>query len=75
MNKQQTNKRINKQTGKQVIRNDIRKQLDEYNNEQRLIRSISYCPCICCDDDFLPITLPDDVPDELLCHVITRNSA
>jgi hypothetical protein len=67
-------KLINKQTKpqlKKLIRNYINDQVNDYNYEQQIINSISYCPYECCDG-FLPITLIDNVPNELLCYVITR---
>lgn len=68
-------KQKNKQTKQQIkklICNFIKAEVDEYNCEQCVINSISYCPYECCDG-FLPISLIDTVPNHLLCYVITRN--
>jgi hypothetical protein len=67
-------KEKNKQTKKQnktLICNYIKDQVNDYNYEQQINKSISYCPCECCDG-FLPITLIDNIPNNLLCYVITR---
>jgi hypothetical protein len=67
-------KLINKQTKpqhKKLIRNYINDQVNDYNYEQQIINRVSYCPYECCDG-FLPITLIDNVPNNLLCYVITR---
>ena len=70
--KQMTTKKYNKQTNKNLIYNYIKYQVNDYNYEQQIINSESYCPCECCDG-FLPIILIDNIPNNLLCYIITIN--
>ena len=67
---QMTTKKYNKQTNKNLIYNYIKCQVNDYHYEQQIINSVSYCPCECCDG-FLPIILIDNIPNNLLCYVIT----
>ena len=65
-----TKKYNNKQTNKKLIYNYIKYQVNDYNYEKQIINSEHYCPCECCDG-FLHIILIDNVPNNLLCYVIT----
>ena len=56
---------------KKIIYKNIKYDLYDYNYEREIINRISYCNYECCDG-FLPIVLIDNVPFELLCHVITK---
>jgi len=47
---------------------NIRCQVKEYNCEQQIINSDSYCPFECCDG-FLPVIIIENIPNDLLCYV------
>lgn len=42
-------KKINKQTAKHEINNFIKNQVHDYEYEQQILNSLTYCPCECCD--------------------------
>ena len=65
---QKTSKKYNKQTNKNLIYNYVRSQVQEYDDEQRIITRDSYCPYECCDG-FLPVILIENIPNHLLCYV------
>ncbi len=60
-------KKYNKQTNKNLIYNYIKYEANDYDEEQRIITSDSYCPYECCDG-FLPRNLIENIPKNLLCY-------
>lgn len=50
----------------------IKDEENEYKCDQTITRSKNYCPCECCDG-YLPIVINDNVPEELLGYVFTKN--
>ena len=55
---------------KHLIYQDIKSQFHEYNYEQQIINSVSYCPYECCDG-FLPVITIENIPNDLLCYVVS----
>ena len=64
-------KKFNKSKNKKLIYNYINQEIDDYNYEQQIINRINYCPYECCDG-FLPVIIIDNIPNDLLCYVISR---
>ena len=63
--------KFNKSKNKKLIYNYINQETGDYNYEQQIINRINYCPCECCDG-FLPVIIIDNIPNDLMCYVITR---
>ena len=64
-------KKFNKSKNKKLIYNYINQEIDDYNYEQQIINRINYCPYECCDG-FLPVIIIDNIPNDLMCYVISR---
>ena len=59
-----------KQKYKKLIYNYIIQEMDDYNYEQQIINRKNYCPCECCDV-FLPVIIIDNIPNDLMCYIIS----
>ena len=63
--------KFNKSKNTKLIYNYINQEIDDYNYEQQIINRINYCPYECCDG-FLPVIIIDNIPNDLMCYVISR---
>ena len=59
-----------KSKNKKLMCNYINQEIDDFNCEQQIINRIGYCPYECCDG-FLPVIIFDNIPNNLMCYVIS----